>query len=94
MGPSKAVNSVDLTLGRQATLGIVGESGCGKSITAMSVMQLIKSPPGRIVQGGIPFRPDESRPPTTSHRERAGGSAGRGVRDMHGGGQVGNLQEP
>lgn len=49
----KAVNGVSLTLKRQSTLGVVGESGCGKSVTAMAVMRLIKSPPGRIVDGKI-----------------------------------------
>lgn len=49
----KAVNGVTLTLGRQSTLGVVGESGCGKSVTAMAIMRLIKSPPGRIVSGKI-----------------------------------------
>ncbi len=52
-GIVKAVNGVDFTLNRQATLGVVGESGCGKSVTARSVMRLIKSPPGRIVDGQI-----------------------------------------
>jgi len=45
---AKAVDGVDLALGRQQTLGLVGESGCGKSITAMSIMRLLKSPPGKI----------------------------------------------
>jgi peptide/nickel transport system ATP-binding protein/oligopeptide transport system ATP-binding protein len=49
----RAVDGVDLTLNRKTTLGLVGESGCGKSITAMSIMRLIKSPPGRIVEGEI-----------------------------------------
>jgi peptide/nickel transport system ATP-binding protein/oligopeptide transport system ATP-binding protein len=49
----KAVNGVSLTLKRQSTLGVVGESGCGKSVTAMAIMRLIKSPPGRIVDGKI-----------------------------------------
>ena len=52
-GVVKAVNGVNLTLDRQSTLGVVGESGCGKSVTAMSVMRLIRYPPGRIVQGEI-----------------------------------------
>jgi oligopeptide transport system ATP-binding protein len=52
-GTVKAVSGVDLTLPRQSTLGIVGESGCGKSVMSMSVMRLIKYPPGRIVQGEI-----------------------------------------
>jgi peptide/nickel transport system ATP-binding protein/oligopeptide transport system ATP-binding protein len=60
-GVVKAVNGVDLAIGRQSTLGIVGESGCGKSITAMSVMQLIKSPPGRIVDGQILLNREDGR---------------------------------
>jgi oligopeptide transport system ATP-binding protein len=49
----KSVNGVSLALKRKQTLGLVGESGCGKSITAMSIMRLIKSPPGKIVDGEI-----------------------------------------
>ncbi|MGC8780755.1 MAG: ABC transporter ATP-binding protein [Anaerolineae bacterium] len=49
----RAVDGVDLTLRRKQTLGLVGESGCGKSITAMSIMRLIQSPPGKIVDGNI-----------------------------------------
>jgi oligopeptide/dipeptide ABC transporter ATP-binding protein len=52
-GTVRAVDGVDLKLERNTTLGLVGESGCGKSITAMSVMQLVQSPPGRIVDGEI-----------------------------------------
>ncbi|MBX2998182.1 MAG: ABC transporter ATP-binding protein [Caldilineaceae bacterium] len=52
-GVVRAVNGVNLSLAHQSTLGIVGESGCGKSITASSVMRLIKSPPGKIVEGEI-----------------------------------------
>jgi oligopeptide transport system ATP-binding protein len=52
----RAVNGVNLSLGYKSTLGIVGESGCGKSITANSVMRLIKSPPGKIVDGEILLR--------------------------------------
>jgi oligopeptide/dipeptide ABC transporter ATP-binding protein len=52
-GTVKAVDGVNLTLGRQSTLGIVGESGCGKSVTAASTMQLVKYPPGKIVGGEI-----------------------------------------
>ena len=50
-GIVKAVDGVNLSLGRKSTLGIVGESGCGKSVTSMSVMRLVKNPPGRIVGG-------------------------------------------
>jgi oligopeptide/dipeptide ABC transporter ATP-binding protein len=49
----RAVNGVDLTLPRKTTLGVVGESGCGKSVMAMSVMRLIQSPPGKIVEGQV-----------------------------------------
>jgi oligopeptide/dipeptide ABC transporter ATP-binding protein len=49
----RAVDGVDLTLPRKSTLGVVGESGCGKSVMAMSVMRLIQSPPGKIVEGHI-----------------------------------------
>ena len=53
----RAVDGVSLTLGRQKTLGMVGESGCGKSITAMSIMRLIQSPPGKIASGQILLHP-------------------------------------
>jgi oligopeptide/dipeptide ABC transporter ATP-binding protein len=54
-GTVRAVDGVDIALDRNTTLGLVGESGCGKSVTAMSVMRLIQSPPGRIVEGEILF---------------------------------------
>ncbi|WP_366924562.1 ABC transporter ATP-binding protein [Metallumcola ferriviriculae] len=54
-GEVKAVRGVNLHLNKGDTLGIVGESGCGKSVTAQSIMKLIPSPPGRIVCGSINF---------------------------------------
>ncbi len=48
-----AVDGVSMHIGEGETLGIVGESGCGKSVTATSIMRLIPSPPGRIVEGEI-----------------------------------------
>ncbi len=54
-GVVKAVDDVSFHLMPGETLGVVGESGCGKSITAMSVMRLIPSPPGKIVSGQIMF---------------------------------------
>jgi oligopeptide/dipeptide ABC transporter ATP-binding protein len=54
-GTVRAVDGVDLKMDRNVTLGLVGESGCGKSVTAMSVMRLIQSPPGKIVEGEILF---------------------------------------
>jgi peptide/nickel transport system ATP-binding protein len=52
-GIVKAVDDVSFNLGRGETLGIVGESGCGKSITALSVMRLVPDPPGRIIGGQV-----------------------------------------
>jgi oligopeptide/dipeptide ABC transporter ATP-binding protein len=54
-GVSRAVDGVDLSVGRGETVGIVGESGCGKSVTALSVLRLVPDPPGRIVGGEIRF---------------------------------------
>lgn len=52
-GISQAVDGVSLEIYPGETLGIVGESGCGKSVTALSVMRLIRTPPGKIVGGEI-----------------------------------------
>lgn len=54
-GVVPAVNGVSFSISRGQTLGIVGESGCGKSVTALSVMRLVPFPPGRIVAGEIVF---------------------------------------
>jgi oligopeptide transport system ATP-binding protein len=48
-----AVDDVSFAVGEGETLGIVGESGCGKSVTSMSIMRLVPSPPGKIVGGEI-----------------------------------------
>ena len=53
-GTVKAVEGADLTIKRGGTLGVVGESGCGKSVTAYSILQLVESP-GRIIAGQILF---------------------------------------
>jgi len=68
-GMVHAVDGVDLTIDRGETLGVVGESGCGKTVTALSVLKLIATPPGRIVAGQIlwqgrdlvPLSPEEMR---------------------------------
>ena len=52
-GVAKAVDGVSFNLGTAETLGLVGESGCGKSVTALSVMRLISDPPGKIEGGRI-----------------------------------------
>lgn len=54
-GTVKAVDGVNLSIGKGETLGIVGESGCGKSVTAFSIMRLIPDPPGRIAGGQVLF---------------------------------------
>ncbi len=55
-GKVNAVDGVDLSLGRQETLGVVGESGCGKSVTALSIMRLLPQPAGTIAAGQIHFQ--------------------------------------
>jgi len=52
---AKAVDEVDLAIASGQTLGLVGESGCGKSVTAHSIIGLIPDPPGKVVGGKILF---------------------------------------
>jgi peptide/nickel transport system ATP-binding protein len=54
-GVAKAVDELDLSLRKGQILGIVGESGCGKSVTALSILRLIKDPPGKIIAGKVLF---------------------------------------
>src|SRR5579872_6334313 len=68
-GMVRAVDGVDLAIDRGETVGVVGESGCGKTVTAMTVMKLVQMPPGKIVEGRVlwqgrdlvPLKPDEMR---------------------------------
>ena len=62
-GIVRAVDGVSLSIAPQKTLGLVGESGCGKSITAFSTMRLIPSPPGKIEHGQILFHKDPESDP-------------------------------
>jgi oligopeptide transport system ATP-binding protein len=54
-GVLRAVDDVSFELGYGETLGLVGESGCGKSVTALSICRLVPSPPGQIVSGEVRF---------------------------------------
>jgi len=55
IGTVKAVNGVSFDVPRCKTVGVVGESGCGKSVTSLSLMQLVQAPQGQIVEGQIRF---------------------------------------
>jgi len=89
-GAVRAVDGVNLSIGRNETLGIVGESGCGKSVTALSIMRLIKYPPGRIVDGEILFYANGGSPIDLAELD-ARGSRMRQIR----GGQIAMIfQEP
>ena len=82
-GVVKAVDGVSFDLMEGESLAIVGESGCGKSITALSIMRLIPSPPGRILGGAIRFMGDD----LLAHNDKA-------MRDIRGN-QIGMVfQEP
>ncbi|WP_070121080.1 ABC transporter ATP-binding protein [Bacillus marinisedimentorum] len=68
-GEVPAVDDVDFHVNEGEILGIVGESGCGKSVTSLSIMGLVPSPPGKIVGGKILFR-DEDLTKATERRMR------------------------
>jgi peptide/nickel transport system ATP-binding protein/oligopeptide transport system ATP-binding protein len=55
LGVAKAVDDLNLTVKTGHILGLVGESGCGKSVTALSLLRLVKQPPGKIVDGQVVF---------------------------------------
>ncbi len=60
-GVVKAVNGVSFEVPKNATVGVVGESGCGKSVTSMSIMQLLQGPQGQICEGQIRFNSHDYR---------------------------------
>ncbi len=87
----RALDGVDLALPFSSTLGVVGESGCGKSIMAMSVMRLIPSPPGKIVDGEVNLFKKGSHSPVDLTKLDAHGSEIRAIR----GGEIAIIfQEP
>ena len=90
-GVLRAVDDVSFHLDRGETLGIVGESGCGKSITAKSIMQTLPRPSGRVAGGEILYYKDPDQPPTDlaklDHR-------GQTMRDIRGGEIAMIFQEP
>ncbi len=77
-GVVKAVNGVSLNIPKNATVGIVGESGCGKSVTSMSVMRLLQGPTGQIYSGEIRFASKEE-----DGTEKVYDIAKMPIRDIH-----------
>lgn len=58
-GTVKSVNKVSFNIPKGKIVGVVGESGCGKSVTSLSIMQLVQSPQGQVVGGQIRFNSDD-----------------------------------
>ena len=58
-GVVKALDGVNLDIGKKEVVGLVGETGCGKSVTALSIMRLITWPPGKILEGEIMFKGED-----------------------------------
>ena len=58
-GTVKSVNGVSFNIPKNKIVGVVGESGCGKSVTSLSIMQLVQSPQGQVVSGEIRFNSDD-----------------------------------
>jgi oligopeptide/dipeptide ABC transporter ATP-binding protein len=76
-GLVRAVDRVSFSVPRGKTLGIVGESGCGKSVTAMSIIQLLPQPAGRVLQGVVSFKGrDLTRVSAKEMRKIRGGEIG------------------
>ena len=77
-GVVKAVNGVSFDVPKNSTVGVVGESGCGKSVTSMSIMRLLQGPTGQIYSGSIRFKfKDESG------KEKVFDIAKMPIRDIH-----------
>ena len=89
LGTVRAVNGVSLELKRGEILGIVGESGCGKSVTALSVLRLVPTPPGRIDGGQLLLKTDGKMVDVTKLDPR-----GRDIRRIRGKDVTMIFQEP
>ncbi|WP_442602265.1 ABC transporter ATP-binding protein [Paenibacillus sp. KN14-4R] len=73
-GRVPAVDGVDIQIRKGEVLGIVGESGCGKSVMSLSIMGLIPQPPGRIVSGSIEFKRENLASLTESRMQQIRGN--------------------
>jgi oligopeptide/dipeptide ABC transporter ATP-binding protein len=73
-GVVPAVDGVDFQIQKGETLGIVGESGCGKSVTSLSLLRLVPNPPGRIVDGEMLFRGENLLEKTESEMRKIRGN--------------------
>jgi oligopeptide/dipeptide ABC transporter ATP-binding protein len=89
-GTFKAVNGVHLSLDRNTTLGIVGESGSGKSVTSFSLMRLIQTPPGKIVDGQMLYHQKDGEIVDLAKLDRRGPK----MRSIRGGEIAMIFQEP
>jgi peptide/nickel transport system ATP-binding protein/oligopeptide transport system ATP-binding protein len=73
-GTSRAVDGMDLTVESGRTLGVIGESGSGKSVTALSVLRLVPSPPGKIISGEVIFNGEDLLHKTPGQMRRIRGN--------------------
>src|SRR5215218_7822957 len=92
-GIVKAVAGASFDIPRGQTLGIVGESGCGKSVTARSILRIVERP-GRIVEGQIFFQPDPNGTEQNAIDLAQLPADGRRMRDIRGGEIALVFQEP
>ena len=88
-GIVRAVDGIDFTIEPEKTLGIVGESGCGKSVTALSILGLIPKPPGRIAAGEILLHRNNEKVDLTTLKPN-----GRRIRSIRGNEIAMIFQEP